>query len=62
MIDNQWPPVNGRPDFQAGVNWGGGFRINDPGGAPPAPTFFLLLETGDRLLLETGDRLIKEDG
>ena len=29
---------------------------------PPAPTFFLLLETGDRLLLETGDKLVKEDG
>jgi len=63
MTRNPWPPIDNLPDFSSGVNWGGGFRIQDPGGAPPppGPTFFLLLETGDRLLLETGDRLLKED-
>lgn len=30
-------------------------------GGPPAETFFLLKEDGDRLLKEDGDRILKED-
>lgn len=41
-----------------------GLRTTPAFGTPPAPpaeTFFLLLETGDRVLLETDDKILLEN-